>query len=91
MNGDCQVVLFAKVIAERGSFAQTCRSSQELHGSVAALPEKGATMAKQSKIYAVGYGIDLISKQNWLSTFRRMVSVLGWDRRRRYEQLFDGL
>ena len=50
-----------------------------------------ATKIDENKIDAVGYGIDAISKENWLSTSRRMVSVLGWDRRRRYEQLFDGL
>jgi hypothetical protein len=33
----------------------------------------------------------VIAKENWLSTSRRMVTVLGWERRRRYEQLFDGL
>lgn len=50
-----------------------------------------ATRIDENKIDAVSYGIDAISKENWLSTSRRMVSVLGWDRRRRYEQLFDGL
>jgi hypothetical protein len=50
-----------------------------------------ATNFEQSKIEAVSYGIDAISKENWLSTSRRMVTILGWDRRRRYEQLFDGL
>jgi hypothetical protein len=50
-----------------------------------------ATNIDQEKIGAVSYGIDAISKANWLSTARRMVTILGWDRRRRYEQLFDGL
>jgi hypothetical protein len=50
-----------------------------------------ATKIDQNKIDAVSYGIKAISKENWLSTARRMVSVLGWDRRRLYEQLFDGL
>jgi hypothetical protein len=50
-----------------------------------------ATKIDQTIIEAVSYGIDAVSKENWLSTSRRMVTVLGWDRRRRYEQLFDGL
>ena len=50
-----------------------------------------ATKIDKDKIGAVNYGIDVISKPAWLSTSRRMVSILGWDRRRRYEQLFDGL
>jgi hypothetical protein len=49
------------------------------------------TAIDPKKIEAVSYGIDAISKENWLSTSRRMVTILGWDRRRQYEQLFDGL
>ena len=44
-----------------------------------------------SKFAALNYGIEAITKENWLSTSRRMVTVLGWARRRRYEELFDGL
>jgi hypothetical protein len=44
-----------------------------------------------SEIEAVTYGIEKIANEAWLSTSRRMVTVLGWDRRRKYEQLFDGL
>jgi hypothetical protein len=49
-----------------------------------------ATQIDPQIVDAVSYGIDAISKPNWLSTSRRMVTVLGWDRRRRYDQLFDG-
>jgi hypothetical protein len=45
----------------------------------------------QNKVEAINYGIENIAKESWLSTSRRMVSVLGWDRRRKFEQLFDGL
>jgi hypothetical protein len=47
--------------------------------------------ADQTKIEAIIYGIEAIAKENWLSTSRRMVTVLGWERRRRFEELFDGL
>jgi hypothetical protein len=36
-----------------------------------------ATKIDQDKIDAVSYGIDAISKANWLSTSRRMVTILG--------------
>jgi hypothetical protein len=45
----------------------------------------------RNKVGAIDYGIETIAKENWLSTSRRMVTVLGWDRRRRFEELFDGL
>jgi hypothetical protein len=45
----------------------------------------------QARLEGVIYGIEIIAKENWLSTSRRMVTVLGWARRRRYEELFDGL
>jgi hypothetical protein len=44
-----------------------------------------------SELEAVTYGIEKIANEAWLSTSRRMVTVLGWGRRRKYEQLFDGL
>jgi len=45
----------------------------------------------RNKVEAIDYGLEKIAKENWLSTSRRMVTVLGWDRRRRFEELFDGL
>jgi hypothetical protein len=52
--------------------------------------EEGKTFGR-NKVEAINYGIETIAKENWLSTSRRMVTVLGWDRRRKFEQLFDGL
>jgi hypothetical protein len=52
--------------------------------------EEGKTFDR-NKVEAINYGIESIAKDNWLSTSRRMVSVLGWDRRLKFEQLFDGL
>ncbi len=46
---------------------------------------------ERAKIEGIIYGIEQIAKESWLSTSRRMVTVLGWERRRAYEQLFDGL
>lgn len=37
------------------------------------------------------YGIEKIVSDVWLSTSRKMVSALGWERRRRYEEFFDAL
>jgi hypothetical protein len=51
----------------------------------------GEAKIDQAKQDAIDYGIEAIAKENWLSTSRRMVTVLGWERRRRYEELFDGL
>lgn len=45
----------------------------------------------RQKIESIAYGIEIVSKKSWLSTSRRMVEVLGWDRRRKYEALFDSL
>jgi hypothetical protein len=52
--------------------------------------EEGKTF-DGNKVEAINYGIERIAKEAWLSTSRRMVGVLGWDRRRKFEQLFDGL
>jgi hypothetical protein len=54
------------------------------------LDEEGAEVDR-TKLEGVIYGIEVIAKENWLSSSRRMVTVLGWERRRTYEQLFDGL
>src|SRR5262249_12349929 len=43
------------------------------------------------QLEGVIYGIETITKDVWLSTSRKMVTALGWERRRRYEELFDGL
>jgi hypothetical protein len=53
--------------------------------------EKKPPEIDQSELEAVTYGIEKIANEAWLSTSRRMVTLLGWDRRRKYEQLFDGL
>jgi hypothetical protein len=53
------------------------------------LDREGAEV--RTKLEGVIYGLEVIGKENWLSTSRRMVRALGWERRRRYEQLFDGL
>jgi hypothetical protein len=37
------------------------------------------------------YGIEKITEDAWLSSSRKMVTALGWRRRRDYEQLFRGL
>lgn len=44
-----------------------------------------------NKIEGIIYGIEIITKSTWISTSRRMVTELGWRRRREYEELFDGL
>jgi hypothetical protein len=46
---------------------------------------------RQTKLSGVIYGIETIAKKSWLSTSRKMVTVLGWERRRSYEELFDGI
>jgi hypothetical protein len=55
------------------------------------IDESQQPVLEGDKLEAVKYGIGEITKENWLSTSRRMVTVLGWERRRRFEQLFDGL
>ena len=47
--------------------------------------------AKRSKLEGVIYGIEKITEDAWLSSSRKMVTALGWRRRRDYEQLFRGL
>ena len=55
------------------------------------LDESTQTEVEGNKLEAIKYGIGEITKEDWLSTSRRMVTALGWARRRRFEQLFDGL
>jgi len=50
------------------------------------LYEKQADL-DSNKVEAIDYGIEKIAKENWLSTSRRMVTVLGWEPRRRFEEL----
>lgn len=45
----------------------------------------------RTQIDAVIWGIRKIANEAWLSTSRKMVTALGWDRRRRYEDLFASL
>jgi hypothetical protein len=47
--------------------------------------------AKRAKLEGVIYGIEKIAEDTWLSSSRKMVTALGWRRRRDYEQLFRGL
>ena len=44
-----------------------------------------------AKIAAIIWGIEQITDDAWLSTCRKMVTVLGWERRRNYETLFSAL
>jgi hypothetical protein len=48
-------------------------------------------LANRTKLEGVIYGIEKITKADWLSTSRKMVTQLGWQRRRRYEEFFEGL
>lgn len=43
------------------------------------------------QILVVQQFIEFVIKESWLRKSRQMVSNLGWDRRRKYEELFDGL
>jgi hypothetical protein len=43
------------------------------------------------KIEGVIYGIETIANDAWLSTSRKMVTALGWERRRTFEALFSAL
>jgi hypothetical protein len=45
--------------------------------------------AIQDRLEGINYGIERIADDVWLSTSRKMVTALGWERRRRYEELFD--
>ena len=40
---------------------------------------------------AVVWGIEEVANDVWLKTARNMVQVLGWERRRRFEELFSAL
>jgi hypothetical protein len=44
-----------------------------------------------TKINAVIWGIEQITDDAWLSTSRKMVTALGWERRRNFEALFSAL
>jgi hypothetical protein len=54
-----------------------------------ALEQSGSKDKKQ--IDAVIWGMEKLSNQSWLSTSRKMVAALGWDRRRNFEELFVAL
>jgi hypothetical protein len=44
-----------------------------------------------TQLRGVVFGIDRVADENWLSTPRKMVTALGWERRRDYKMLFDAL
>jgi hypothetical protein len=46
---------------------------------------------RQQKLDAAMWGMSEISSPTWLSTARKMVAALGWERRRKYEDLFTAL
>jgi hypothetical protein len=46
---------------------------------------------ERDKLEGIIYGIEEITKDTWISTSRNMVTALGWERRRWYEELFEGL
>jgi len=46
---------------------------------------------RRTRLEGVIYGIEEIAKETWLSTSRKMVTSLGWKRRRDYEELFEGI
>ncbi len=45
----------------------------------------------RTKLEGVIYGIEQITKEAWLSSSRQMVTALGWQRRRDYDELFAEL
>jgi hypothetical protein len=45
----------------------------------------------KTQLSGVTYGIEQIARDTWLSSRRKMVAALGWERRLGYEELFDGL
>ncbi len=55
------------------------------------LDKEADPQAKRTKLEGVIYGIEKITEDTWLSSSRKMVTALGWRRRRDYEQLFRGL
>src|SRR5436190_211994 len=46
---------------------------------------------KRRALGAVFSGIEEMSRPAWISVSRKMVTTLGWQRRRQYEELLDGL
>jgi hypothetical protein len=71
------------------SFAEGLAAIWKILEGIQTMGEAGDVT--RTKLEGVIYGIEFITKPTWLSTSRRMVSTLGWERRRRYEALFDGL
>ena len=53
--------------------------------------EKDVPETNRRKLSGVTFGIEQITKGSWLNSSRKMVEVLGWERRRDYEELFAGL
>jgi uncharacterized protein YutE (UPF0331/DUF86 family) len=47
--------------------------------------------AKRTMLEGAIYGIEKITDDAWLSSSKKMLTALGWKRRRDYEQLFRGL
>jgi hypothetical protein len=54
-------------------------------------PSEEIRKDRQQKREAVMWGMSEISSPTWLSTARKMVAALGWERRRKYEDLFTVL
>jgi hypothetical protein len=54
-------------------------------------PSEEARNDRRQKLEAVVWGLTEISSPTWLSTARKMVVALGWDRRRKYEDLLTAL
>jgi hypothetical protein len=90
---------------ERRAIADRIEVEEELKGDIDTFAEGLAAIWKildhldksegagidPEKIEGVTYGIEEITKKDWLSTSRTMARALGWKRRRSYEQLFDSL
>jgi hypothetical protein len=53
--------------------------------------EKDDAETNRTKLSGVAFGIERITNDAWLSSSRKMVTLLGWQRRRYYEELFAGL
>ena len=54
-------------------------------------PNKGDDDTNSMKLSGIIYGIKEIADDAWLSSSRKMVAALGWERRRQYEELFAKL
>jgi len=53
--------------------------------------EKAPPNINETKLVGITYGIQKLTNENWLSSSRQMVALLGWKRRRVYERPFADL